>query len=108
MIAVAGEPVGSVARIDQVRAPTCWLYASRTGRIGLVPFVRAIVPTVDVPGGRVVIDPPDGLLELCCMRVDIVTIFPEYLAPLDLSLLGKARADGRLQVGVHDLRHVDP
>ena len=25
------------------------------------------------------------------MRVDVVTIFPEYLAPLDLSLIGKAR-----------------
>ena len=30
------------------------------------------------------------------MRVDIVTIFPEYLAPLDLSLIGKARGQGRL------------
>ena len=30
----------------------------------LVPFVRAIVPTVDVAGGRVVVDPPPGLLEL--------------------------------------------
>lgn len=29
----------------------------------LVPFVRAIVPTVDVRGGRVVIDPPEGLLD---------------------------------------------
>ncbi|MBT0995715.1 ribosome maturation factor RimM [Cellulomonas sp. DKR-3] len=28
----------------------------------LVPFVRAIVPVVDVPGGRVVVDPPGGLL----------------------------------------------
>ena len=30
----------------------------------LLPFVRAIVPTVDVAGGRVVVTPPDGLLEL--------------------------------------------
>ncbi len=30
----------------------------------LVPFVRAIVPTVDLAGGRVLIDPPDGLFEL--------------------------------------------
>lgn len=29
----------------------------------LVPFVRAIVPEVDVEGGRVVVTPPDGLLE---------------------------------------------
>ncbi len=28
-----------------------------------MPFVRAIVPTVDVAGGRVVLDPPDGLLD---------------------------------------------
>ena len=39
------------------------------------------------------------------MRVDIVTIFPEYFAPLDLSLIGKARATGGLlDVAVHDLR----
>ena len=30
----------------------------------LVPFVRAIVPDVDVPGGRLVVDPPEGLLDL--------------------------------------------
>ena len=34
------------------------------GREQLVPFVRAIVPTVDLAGGRVLIDPPDGLFEL--------------------------------------------
>ena len=38
------------------------------------------------------------------MRVDVVTIFPEYLAPLDLSLLGRARSQGRLELAVHDLR----
>lgn len=38
------------------------------------------------------------------MRIDVVTIFPEYLAPLDLSLIGKARQDGLLRVVVHDLR----
>jgi len=30
----------------------------------LVPFVKAIVPDVDVPGGRLVVDPPEGLLDL--------------------------------------------
>ena len=34
------------------------------GRELLVPFVAAIVPTVDVVGGVVVVDPPEGLLEL--------------------------------------------
>jgi tRNA (guanine37-N1)-methyltransferase len=38
------------------------------------------------------------------MRIDIVTIFPEYLAPLDLSLIGRARLAGLLDVAVHDLR----
>jgi tRNA (guanine37-N1)-methyltransferase len=38
------------------------------------------------------------------MRLDVVTIFPEYLAPLELSLLGKARRDGILDLHVHDLR----
>lgn len=38
------------------------------------------------------------------MRVDVVSIFTEYLAPLELSLLGKARTDGRLDLAVHDLR----
>lgn len=38
------------------------------------------------------------------MRIDIVTVFPEYLSPLDLSLIGKARQAGVLDVRVHDLR----
>ncbi|AVT37386.1 tRNA (guanosine(37)-N1)-methyltransferase TrmD [Plantactinospora sp. BB1] len=38
------------------------------------------------------------------MRVDVVSIFPEYLAPLGLSLIGRARAAGVLDVAVHDLR----
>ncbi len=39
------------------------------------------------------------------MRIDVFTIFPEYLAaPLDASLLGKARQRGLLDVRIHDLR----
>ncbi|GAA4780175.1 MULTISPECIES: tRNA (guanosine(37)-N1)-methyltransferase TrmD [Streptomyces] len=38
------------------------------------------------------------------MRLDVVTIFPEYLDPLNVSLVGKARARGQLDVRVHDLR----
>jgi tRNA (guanine37-N1)-methyltransferase len=38
------------------------------------------------------------------MRVDVVSIFPDYLAPLSLSLIGKAQATGLLSVSVHDLR----
>jgi tRNA (guanine37-N1)-methyltransferase len=38
------------------------------------------------------------------MRIDVVTIFPEYLAALDLSLIGKARQAGVIDMAVHDLR----
>ncbi|WP_338741380.1 tRNA (guanosine(37)-N1)-methyltransferase TrmD [Actinomadura luteofluorescens] len=38
------------------------------------------------------------------MRLDVITIFPEYFAPLEISLLGKARRAGLLDVRVHDLR----
>ena len=38
------------------------------------------------------------------MRIDVVTIFPEYLDPLRHALLGKAIEQGILSVGVHDLR----
>ncbi len=38
------------------------------------------------------------------MRVDVVTIFPDYLAPLDLSIVGRARRSGAVDVHVSDLR----
>jgi tRNA (guanine37-N1)-methyltransferase len=38
------------------------------------------------------------------MRIDVVTIFPEYLAPLRQALLGKAIERGQVVVRVHDLR----
>ena len=38
------------------------------------------------------------------MKIDIVTIFPEYFGPLELSLIGRARQAGLLEIDVHDLR----
>ena len=38
------------------------------------------------------------------LRLDVVTVFPEYLAPLRLALLGRAVDRGIVEVGVHDLR----
>jgi tRNA (guanine37-N1)-methyltransferase len=38
------------------------------------------------------------------LRIDIITIFPEYLEPLKMSLIGKAVQRGDLAVTVHDLR----
>lgn len=37
-------------------------------------------------------------------RFDVITIFPEYLAPLSLSLIGKAQSSGLIEIGIHDLR----
>jgi tRNA (guanine37-N1)-methyltransferase len=37
-------------------------------------------------------------------RFDVITIFPEYLAPLKLSLIGKAESAGIIEIGIHDLR----
>ncbi|MDR1798910.1 MAG: tRNA (guanosine(37)-N1)-methyltransferase TrmD [Bifidobacteriaceae bacterium] len=39
------------------------------------------------------------------MRIDVVTIFPDYLAPARLSLLGKAAETGLVELAVHDLRN---
>jgi len=38
------------------------------------------------------------------MRIDVVTIFPDYFTPLTLSLLGKAMATGLIEIHIHDLR----
>jgi tRNA (guanine37-N1)-methyltransferase len=38
------------------------------------------------------------------LRFDLVSIFPEYLSPLKLSLLGKAVDKGLLAINIHDLR----
>ncbi len=38
------------------------------------------------------------------MRIDIVTIFPDYFSPLSLSLIGKAANQGLFEIHTHDLR----
>lgn len=38
------------------------------------------------------------------LRLDVVTVFPDYLAPLHLALLGRAVDRGIVSIGVHDLR----
>jgi tRNA (guanine37-N1)-methyltransferase len=39
------------------------------------------------------------------LRIDVVTIFPEYLDPLRAALLGRAIDRGLIEIGVHDLRN---
>ena len=38
------------------------------------------------------------------MKIDVISIFTEYLSPLKLSLLGKAQNAGLVEINVHDLR----
>jgi 16S rRNA processing protein RimM len=60
----AGEFVGEVASIDHAPASDLLVLRRPDGRSALVPFVKAIVPEVDLAAGRVVVDPPPGLFEL--------------------------------------------
>ena len=58
-----GRALGAVREV--VHSPASdYLVLDHDGREVLVPFVAAIVPEVDIAGGRVVITPPDGLLDL--------------------------------------------
>ncbi|GGM20345.1 ribosome maturation factor RimM [Dactylosporangium sucinum] len=59
-----GERLGELLRIDHAPAHDLLVVRLTDGRTGLVPFVREIVPEVDVPGGRIVVTPPEGLFDL--------------------------------------------
>jgi 16S rRNA processing protein RimM len=58
----AGAELGVVARLEHLPAQDLLVVRATTGEV-LVPFVSALVPVVDVAGGRVVIDPPGGLFD---------------------------------------------
>ncbi|UFU05209.1 ribosome maturation factor RimM [Ruania halotolerans] len=57
-----GSAIGIVEGIRHLPAHDVLVVREIAGARTLVPFVSAIVPTVDVSGARVVIDPPPGLL----------------------------------------------
>ena len=62
--AVDGSPLGTVAEVLHPPGGDLLVVRRPDGAELLIPFVRAIVPTVDLDAGRVVVDPPEGLLEL--------------------------------------------
>ena len=60
----SGAPLGTVTDVVHSAASDLLVLRDAEEREHLVPFVREMVPTVDVPGGRVVVDPPEGLFDL--------------------------------------------
>jgi len=60
---VDGRDVGEVVGLEHLPAQDALVVRQPSGATALVPFVRELVPEVDVAGGRVVLDPPGGLLE---------------------------------------------
>ncbi|MEY4000528.1 MAG: ribosome maturation factor RimM, partial [Actinomycetota bacterium] len=57
-----GVVVGKVARVDHMPAQDLLAVNTLNGEV-LVPFVKAIVPVVDIAAGRVEVTPPNGLFE---------------------------------------------
>jgi len=60
----AGNAVGELVRVDHAPAGDLLVVARPGVGTALVPFRKEFVPEVDLPGRRIVIDPPPGLLEL--------------------------------------------
>ncbi len=57
-----GQDVGRVVRVDHFPAQDLLAIDTGSGEV-LVPFVSAIVPTVDIAAGTVTLTPPAGLFE---------------------------------------------
>ena len=59
----SGEPLGKVVALHNFGAGDLLEVARDGASSVMVPFTDGIVPVVDIPGGKVVIDPPDGLFD---------------------------------------------
>ena len=60
-----GTPVGQVRAVHDFGAGDTLEIARAGAPPAMVPFTRAVVPMVDIDRGRLVIDPPPGLLDDC-------------------------------------------
>jgi 16S rRNA processing protein RimM len=60
---VGDEVVGKVIRVDHLPAQDLLAIETSNGEV-LVPFVKQIVPLVDIQKGQVVLTPPAGLFEI--------------------------------------------
>jgi 16S rRNA processing protein RimM len=61
---LAGDDLGEVTGVRHGPGAELLVLRRPAGGTALVPFVKAIVPAVDLAGGRVVLSPPEGLLDL--------------------------------------------
>lgn len=66
-----GTVVGEVVGLDHLPASDMLVVRETDGTRTLVPFVRVMVPVVDVAGGRVVLDPPGGLLARDAVNLEV-------------------------------------
>ena len=63
VVTVDGRPVGTVSELYEMR-PADLLEVRGEGRTLMIPFLKDVVVDVDLAGGRLVVDPPEGLLDL--------------------------------------------
>ncbi len=63
-VTVGGDEVGEVTALEWRPSQDLLVLRLTDGREARVPFVTALVPEVDIEGGRVVLNPPPGLLDL--------------------------------------------
>ncbi|WP_353708119.1 ribosome maturation factor RimM [Cellulosimicrobium sp. ES-005] len=66
-----GRTLGRIDGLEHLPAHDVLVLRETGGARTLVPFVRQIVPLVDVAGGRVVLDPPGGLLASDADRLEV-------------------------------------
>jgi 16S rRNA processing protein RimM len=64
VVSVDGTVLGTVDRVDHAPASDLLVLERAAGGTALIPFVSQLVPTVDLTGGRVIVDLPEGLLDL--------------------------------------------
>jgi 16S rRNA processing protein RimM len=63
VLTTGGDAVGTVEKVEGAFGGSCLVVAGSKGEI-LIPLATEICRTIDVTGKRIVIDPPDGLLDV--------------------------------------------